>query len=82
MLGIHYILLPGNDGQQYLQVLTNSPLLLYSLPVQGNDVNCLSLDDMFPALGVMGHWAPAGKIAGLSGDHMDKCLIHEQQVSI
>ena len=43
---------------------------------------CLSLDDMFPALGVLGQWSPLVDIGGLSGSHMDKCLIYEQQVTI
>ncbi len=62
--------------------MTDNPFLLYSLPVQGSHVTCLSLDDMFPVMEAMGQWNPQVKIVGLSAhQHRDKCLIYEQQVN-
>lgn len=67
-------------GAQYLIVVTGHPVLLYSLPVNGSEVSCVSLDDFFPS-GGLGYWTPSLVAAPLTGKHKNMVLIYERKVS-
>lgn len=73
---------PDGNGTQHLQVVTGHPVLLYSLPVDGNMVSCVSLDNFFPSAGGLGYWMPTFSALTLTGKHADKVLVHEKKVKV
>ena len=80
MLLLPIINIVDSAGAQYLHIMTDNPVLLYSLPTYGNEATCVSLDDFFPSTGGLGNWNPSVSVLPLTGNNADKILIHEGKV--